>query len=392
MSNEGNPDTPVTELDSASVSNQAAFSFDEVEELTMSDLPDEKVIKEVKKAERQAAQEEKVEVTEKKEEHEEVTVDEDNLTPEDVQEVSADEDAEDALNEIREAAEITDDTTVEVKVDGEVMEVPLKDLKNNYAGKTAWDKRFTELDKERKEHSAKVERIEKYVGDFVGKVKNGDVLDALEMFAKAANKDPLEFRREIKQKLLTQVEEYAKMTDEQRKIAEMQEENDYLRRSQESEAVQIQQEKSQRALELELDRIQEVHGVDTSRLIEVNDKLLESGYREDQITPALLEEYHITDMAFSKAETVVDQFFPSTKDSDAKYETILNVVAGKVKNDLNMTNEDIKEFIETTFAIVSPEKNRAKTISKKVSQKPAPKQSKRTVENYLSFDAFEDLD
>ena len=46
---------------------------------------------------------------------------------------------------------VASDATFKVKVDGKSEEVPLQELINNYSGKTAWDKKFTEIGKEKKE-------------------------------------------------------------------------------------------------------------------------------------------------------------------------------------------------------------------------------------------------
>ena len=45
---------------------------------------------------------------------------------------------------------IDSQSTMPVKIDGKVEEVPVQELINNYSGKTAWDKKFTEIGKEKK--------------------------------------------------------------------------------------------------------------------------------------------------------------------------------------------------------------------------------------------------
>ena len=42
---------------------------------------------------------------------------------------------------------VDSDASFKVKVDGQNVDVPLQELINNYSGKTAWDKKFTEIGK-----------------------------------------------------------------------------------------------------------------------------------------------------------------------------------------------------------------------------------------------------
>ena len=49
---------------------------------------------------------------------------------------------------------------IEVKVEGSIEKVSLDELKENYSGKVAYDKKFTELDKERQSYKSEVEHRE----------------------------------------------------------------------------------------------------------------------------------------------------------------------------------------------------------------------------------------
>jgi hypothetical protein len=154
--------------------NQTEYNFDEVEKLT--DDTDE-----VKELEKQSKKEEpktandsqktlddavKQKTAEKKMEKDDEGIEEkvENKEREETEQKSevkkiTAKNGEDNL-------EIPANITIPHKVDGEEVEIPLQELLNNYSGKQAWDKRFSELDVERKEYQKERDIVERYVEDF----------------------------------------------------------------------------------------------------------------------------------------------------------------------------------------------------------------------------------
>ena len=55
--------------------------------------------------------------------------------------------------------DIDEESLVPVKINGQDQMVPIKELLTNYSGKVAWDKKFSELDQNRRSLSAKELKI-----------------------------------------------------------------------------------------------------------------------------------------------------------------------------------------------------------------------------------------
>ena len=66
-----------------------------------------------------------------------------------------------------EREEQAEESLIEVKVDGEIQKVPLQELKNNYAGKVAYDKKFSEINKERQEVTAERDSLEQEIKSII---------------------------------------------------------------------------------------------------------------------------------------------------------------------------------------------------------------------------------
>ena len=69
-------------------------------------------------------------------------------------------------------SKLSDDQKIKVKVDGEEQEITLKEYKNGISGQKAIQKRFNEVDNERKSLQAEIDNINKYVADLGNTMKN----------------------------------------------------------------------------------------------------------------------------------------------------------------------------------------------------------------------------
>jgi len=136
------------------------------------------------------------------------------------------------LIDVAEAAE------VDWKVDGKVEKVKVRELLDNYAGKVSYDRKFQELAGQRKgftEEAAKFEstreRHKALINDMHKAASEGRVFDAvanmLEMTGLSEKVNPRKYISELRESLVKHAQALAGMSPEQRKIAELQEEQDY---------------------------------------------------------------------------------------------------------------------------------------------------------------------
>lgn len=265
------------------------------------------------------------------------------------------------------------DAVLKHKVDGQDVDVTVQELLNNFSGKTAWDKKFTELSKEKKKWQDEVTQVNNYVKGFSELVEKKDIMGALAYVAQFTGKDPVSFRKEVRDSLLTQLESYIIMTPEERQFAELKEERDLLQQQRQSDMKRLEEEKSQQALASDLRQIQETHGLSDERIIEIADALAphlaKQGLTLDSLTPKDLLEYHNADMAYQRVEKALENIDEKLSNDDALVDLFFKKVSGNPK----MTDQELSDEIHKLLRI--PQKKKpADALADKIS-KTSPKQT-----------------
>lgn len=175
----------------------------------------------VKKEEKKVAK--KVE-KEEKEEEEESEDDEEPLVENDPNEIKQDKNSKKLRMRMSdgELYNIDAESTFKVKVDGEMQEVPVQELINNYSGKTAWDKKFTEIGKEKKTLEFEKSQIQSQknkliqaVNSALGPIKDPDKnpMDSLLYLVEMTGEDPYTAYRRIMESNLEELGSLMDMTE-----------------------------------------------------------------------------------------------------------------------------------------------------------------------------------
>ena len=374
--------------------NQATYSFDEVDQLT-GDKTDEEVAKEVVKTanDKQQTLEDKKEL--KPEENagiEEEVEDEQRSSgekPKESQETSEIKKLQAKFGD--DSLEIPAEALIPHKVDGEEVEVPLQELLNNYSGKQAWDKRFSELDKERKSYNQEKEVVERYVNEFAELAKKDDKMAAMEYLAEFAGIDPIEFRRQLRSQVLEKYGNYQEMSEIERKALDQEEELGYHKRLKESEEQTRVQQEAVQELENKLLAIQETHGLTEDNLTEAFQELTEEGGsfegRPNEVTPEILEKYVVNRNAYFSAKDTIADIDPELLEVDGFTEEIADIMLSNPELD----NDDIQDIIRE---FKGEEKKRSKQQkasdkAREAASKSSPEISRTDKENYLTFDDLE---
>jgi len=122
---------------------------------------------------------------------------------------------------------IDSDSTLKVKVDGELVDVPVQELLNNYSGKTAWDKKFTEIGKEKKvleverntltkQKEQLLSHLEQALGPIKDTTKNP--IDSLLYLVEMSGEDPYHAYRRIMEANLGELSELIDMSETEREL------------------------------------------------------------------------------------------------------------------------------------------------------------------------------
>ena len=109
------------------------------------------------------------------------------------------------------------DTKIPHKVDGIDTEVSLKDLRDNYSGKVAWDKRFTELDTRDKAYLKDKADTEETITNILKPIyQQSDAVGSILEMVKIAKIDPAPVFEALKKQLIGDLDTFVNMTDQER--------------------------------------------------------------------------------------------------------------------------------------------------------------------------------
>jgi len=275
--------------------------------------------------------------------------------------------------------EIPEDAGFTIKIDGEEVVVPLAELRNNYSGKTAWDKKFSELDNERKEYMADRGQVERYVTEFAALAKGDNKLEALEYLAQLSGQDPLQFRRDVENQMFEKFSSRQNLSEAEIRNLQLQEENNFLLRQKESETQRQHQSQARREAEMRLNSIQETHGLSNEDLSEMYHEIVNSSnepLNDNQIFERM-EHKAVDNMAYRGAEYLIGKV-----NEELINESNLEAVKSLITENPDFTEEDFTDILTEAFG--------STTKTKKVSSKAkAAAKSKTTKQTKISKEAKE---
>ncbi len=266
------------------------------------------------------------------------------------------------------------------KADGKDVEISLQELLNDHSGKTSWDKKYSELDKERQSYKKELDQVNKYLNEFASKAKT-DRIGAFEYLAEAAGMDPLEFRRAIRKDLLSANKNYLEMDDNTRNAFELKEENDYFRSRRELETKKRTDEQAHKEFDARIQSTKQSHGISDDRLQELVTDLKQYGGLDN---PSLDDVVNLH-VAYNRQDRAIDilrRTDPELLKDDNKISTLESLISGNSK----LSDEDLLNYSSKLWG-----KSTKPAAPKKSIQKPSVKQpeiSQKRVIGGGNFDFF----
>lgn len=178
--------------------------------------------------------------------------------------------------------EMPEDAIFTQKVNGVDTEVSLRELLNNYSGKTDWTKKYTEMSQEKQALKKQTFEFNDRVNTFVDKAKESKI-DALAYLASTAGADPVEFIKEFKQGLIPELEEYMGMSESERKAYDYKQELEILKKTNETERLSVERTQEFEKLEAQTKQYIEELGVDNNEFTAAYDRLMDSGIVQEGV-------------------------------------------------------------------------------------------------------------
>lgn len=296
------------------------------------------------------------------------------------------------------------ETEVTVKVDGKEQKVSLADLTSEFSGKTNWTAKHQELANERK--SLETERNTFHVEQ---QTVNHRITEMYKLATE--KKDPRALiyyiadalganGAQIWHQMLGQVREQLKAAgvqvpgddDPAIRAQRAEDESAYYRDRDARNAESARQASERQTWETRTKKVQESYGVDAAgqpvfsdrELVRVYDKLLSSGYKEDQITPELCGQA----FAWDRATTVAQNVLKSLKTEVDNPEKAIKLLREAKLANPEFTESDLKQIASEVLGDLT--KKVASSLSKKVRTAGAPprqpKPEKSTKHEAVFFD------
>lgn len=245
-------------------------------------------------------------------EPEEETKDDDELEEEDEGEPQAAKPAKKAkiLRGKRgdEDVDIATDTVIKVPVAGKKEDVTIQDLVDNFSGKVNYDRKFTELDRERKTFHAERDELHTVANTLAERVAENHEA-AFDYLADIVGKDPVELKMQILKDQFKAMMPLYEMAEEERNRFFKDKELQWREAKASSFEAKVKEKEEAGKRSAELSKAQNTFGISADLYDQVRDAAKEQLKRDP--TPAEVIEAHRLIMF----DTVVDEVAPELKES-----------------------------------------------------------------------------
>jgi hypothetical protein len=242
-------------------------------------------------------------------------------------------------------AEYDPEADLEVTVDGKPMPVKLQELVNNYSGKTAWDKRFTELDRSQKSFQTEKARLTETLQKFHElSVVKGDPLTALTYVAEQFGANPVEIRQAYMKRLQDMATQMSGKSPEEIQAAIDQNELASLRQNEAQKLQDAEMGKIKAQLQTRIEKVTAEHGLDEASFVKAYHELKQYGVED--ITPETVGQY----VSEVKVRTEIKDALTSVN-SELTEQKISDAIEDLRKAQLaqNLSIADVKDIITQVY-------------------------------------------
>ena len=258
---------------------------------------------------------------------------------------------------------------VKTKVNGKDEIVTLDELKKNYSGKTHWDKKFSELDKERKAFQKEKEVIDGYVKNFNEIAKNKNELEAVKYLAQITGKPAHEFVDNMINTLLPEINRRQTLNEQELQLERQTADAKYQREQLELEKQSLYKQKADKDLYEKIESIKATKKLSADEWDETVRELDAKLPKSQEIYPETVSEY-VDFKRGLRAERHLNIFNGGqlAQNAEVKAELV------KVINDMpDLKDNEIQDLLSKAFTLKETQEVAAK-LEKKVSNKKVNKQ------------------
>lgn len=296
---------------------------------------------------------------------------------------------------------VDSDATFKVKVDGELADVPVQELINNYAGKTAWDKKFTEIGKEKKTLELEKSTIQRekevlksHVSNALAPLKdpNKNPMDSLLYMVEMSGEDPYTAYRRMIESNLDELTNLMDMTETERELYFHKKKDELhssvARKRQEA----YQKETSFNQAVQKVDQLRQSFNVSEDDFVDSSEELeaiyKDAGLDVNSITEETIVDYASLRPHISKVKELIAPYEANI--SDAKYGEVVSSLA-KYLRDKKADENTVKEILKRNYSVEEDVKELNTKVYQNQGSKPKSKVSEESKSNKIeTFDDWDD--
>lgn len=295
---------------------------------------------------------------------------------------------------------VDSDASFKVKVDGENVDVPLQELINNYSGKTAWDKKFTDLGKEKKafesqvsQFKAKVSEIDSTLAKVIEplKQKDGNPLDSLLYLVEMSGEDPYNAYRRIMEANLEELGKLYDMSEVERELYFHKKKDELYTNVAKKRHEKTQKEEVFNQTVQKVDSLRQSFNVTEEQYVEASDEL-ESIFEESGLDVNDITHEAIVDYASLKPHIAVVKELIDPYEENISEEKFGDVVAelSRYLRDGKADKKTIQEILKRNFSVEEDVKELNTKVYSKGQKAPVKKTLKQETSKFESFDDWDE--
>jgi len=268
---------------------------------------------------------------------------------------------------------VESDSKVRVKIAGEYQEVPFQELINNYSGKVAYDKKFSEMGNEKKEieqKAAQIERQQVFIKNTASEVikhlsdPDANPLDALYFLVEKSGQDNYSVYKRMLEANLGEVENLMSMSEVERKAYFLEKKDEFRTKSEQARIAESTKTEAFNQAVQKVDSIRQAHGVSEEQYLQALDQLESEGTDTNKMTDEQVVDYASLKPHTVTVQDVLEPFEDSIDDS--KYSEIVRNLARQIRAK-DFTKEQLQEWASKEFMDedVKDLQSRTKEVQKK---------------------------
>lgn len=267
--------------------------------------------------------------------------------------------------------EISPDVQLDVIIDGKKVKASLNELKSNYSGKVVYEKKYQELDSERKlykrekqdwegKRTALNERINEFYK--LATVEKKPV-EALQYLVGMSGLNQADFFKNLQSKMYADAYDYFTKNPEERKQIDFDQEMAYKRSEQQMLDRQVREQAAQLKYNQEKYHFMQQAGMTENQFDEIRDQFVEKGIDPKELHPETVARVHVKGMMYREIGDILKKVDPKLPQN---FEIVEDVFKMRLENP-TLTDGDLYEVVKEAYR-----KNRARNLSRKVNQSAVP--------------------